>query len=198
MLLKNLLLIGLSYTINHIFKDELGSNVNALRNVTVLRGERGSTVQLDDTILFAADTSAIVRTDSSTPSNESPNQKMPAIEQKPEGTSTTTTSTSNETGQEVTDPGTTDPQASANVALIQNSSTTDPQASVNIAPTQSTSITQILSTSAGINPDRLEPHIVEDRPPSRNIGLAFARPVFEFLTLKSVSPVHRLKLSFSF
>ena len=102
---------GCSNTINNIFKDEFGSDVNALRNVTVLRGERGSTVQLDDTILFAADTSTIVRTDSSTPSNESPDQKMPAIERKPEETSTTTTSTSNETGQEVTDPGTTDPQA---------------------------------------------------------------------------------------
>ena len=39
-------------TINNIFKDEFGSDVNALRNVTVLRGERGSTVQLDDTIHF--------------------------------------------------------------------------------------------------------------------------------------------------
>ena len=93
---------------------------------------------------------------------------MPAIERKPEETSTTTTSTSNETGQEMADPGTTGPQASADVAPIQNTSTTDLQASVNVAPTQSTSITQILSTSAGVNSAQLEPHVIEDRPPSIN------------------------------
>ena len=114
-------------TIAYIFKDDPDNNVNALRNVTVLRGERESTAQLDDTLLFTADTSAIVKSDSSTPSNESPDQKMPAIERKLEGTSTTTTITSKETDQEMTDPGTTDLQASANVA-----------------PTQSTSITQAL------------------------------------------------------